>query len=665
MKISCCRFFILVIILLFHFEVHAQYQEKIDSLLSILPTTLEDTNKVHIYRKLCWNYGGLRTEMATARTYADSMLWLSKKLQFEKGIIDSNLYYGMVNRYEGNYTKALEHLKIYVQYYKENDNPTKEARGWFQIGTVHQLLGNYDECLTAMEYILSIHEKDEDWHGVVATMNSIGIVYKRTEKYEEAIKSYAKAIMVNDTYNLGRDLTYISHNMGNAYTELKQYDQALASYQKSLSIAYSENNDYGIGANLTTIGIVYNLMGQHKQALTFHLQAVQIREKLPQKRSFSRSLIEMGNTYTQLKNYKLAEQHLLRGLDLAKEVKAKQVVNDAYKYLTTLYVATSDYRNAYDYGQRYYAIQDSIFSETKVKQINELQTKYETAEKDKQITLLAKEKEIQEKEVQRQATLKWAFIVGLILLCILMGLVVYISRQKLKSQKALASKNDEIKEANFKRQLSELEMKALQAQINPHFIFNCMNSINQMILAGDDQNASNYLTKLSKLIRMILENAQDPEVSLKDELATLEAYIQLEDLRFSKKIRYKINLKNEIDPENIYLPSMVLQPFVENAIWHGLMPKKEEENGLITISIEQGQDQLMCLIEDNGVGREKALELQQKSVWKTKSLGLKITEERLKLLGKELQKQLIRITDLKDAVGHALGTRVEVNIPNV
>jgi sensor histidine kinase YesM len=184
-----------------------------------------------------------------------------------------------------------------------------------------------------------------------------------------------------------------------------------------------------------------------------------------------------------------------------------------------------------------------------------------------------------------------------------------------------------------------------------------------MIRNGDNKNASGYLTKFSKLIRSILENAEDTEVSLKNELAMLESYIQLEVLRFKENIDYEIQVQKDIDPENTYLPSMVLQPFVENAIWHGLWHKKEAAKGKISILINQKQDQLVCLIEDNGVGRQKAFEMKQKSILKSKSLGLKITEERLRLLSKELKKQLICITDLKDQAGIALGTRVEINIP--
>jgi len=118
-----------------------------------------------------------------------------------------------------------------------------------------------------------------------------------------------------------------------------------------------------------------------------------------------------------------------------------------------------------------------------------------------------------------------------------------------------------------------------------------------------------------------------------------------------------------VDPDSTYLPSMVLQPFVENAIWHGLMHKADAGKGVIEISVRENDGRLYCIIEDNGVGREKARELQERSLIKTKSMGMKITEERLRLLSKEKLEQLISITDIKDSLDHALGTRVEINIP--
>ena len=184
-----------------------------------------------------------------------------------------------------------------------------------------------------------------------------------------------------------------------------------------------------------------------------------------------------------------------------------------------------------------------------------------------------------------------------------------------------------------------------------------------MILKGETETASSYLTKFSKLVRLILENAEGPMVSLENELALLESYIQLEELRFKGKINYDISVDKSIETESTYLPSMVLQPFVENAIWHGLMHKKENEKGNIAIVVKEDNDSLLCTIEDNGVGRERAKQLREQSVLKRKSMGMKITEERLKLLNPGNVQPVIWITDLKDNLDHATGTRIQINIP--
>ena len=640
-----------------------KYQQVIDSLLNIINTLPEDTNKVKMYGDLSFNYAGTRTALDLAHAYADSTRLLSEKMGYEQGIIQSHMYYGFCDRYKGNYADALTHFQIFTDYYKKTGDELMEARGWFQIATVQQDLGNYEQSLAACEYALQINEKNEQWNGVVATLNTIGIIYKRTGKYEQAIACYQKAIAVNDSFNLNRDLTYILMNTGNSYGELKEYEKALNYYQQSLKVSYAANNEYGIASNLANSGSVYNQMKQYDKALDFHLQALRIWEKSPNKTKLATSLLETGQTYVKLNRFSLAKKHLEEGLALAQELNAKGLMQDGYRDFTELYANANDYKQAYEFEKLFHAMKDSIFSENNVKQINELQTKFETAEKDKQIVVLAGEKEIQAKEIQRQTTLKRSFIGGLIAVVLLAGLVVLIFRQRLKNQKLLTAKNEEVKEVNFKRQLSELEMKALRAQINPHFLFNCMNSINRMILNDESENASRYLTKFSKLVRSILENSEAPTVSLENELAMLESYIQLEALRFKGKINYQIVLDESIEPEDTYLPSMVLQPFVENAIWHGLMHKETEDKGMITIAIREDEDRLLCTIEDNGVGREKAQILREKSVLKSKSMGMKITEERLRLLSKEQMEQLVRITDLKDAMDFARGTRVEINIP--
>jgi ligand-binding sensor domain-containing protein len=222
-------------------------------------------------------------------------------------------------------------------------------------------------------------------------------------------------------------------------------------------------------------------------------------------------------------------------------------------------------------------------------------------------------------------------------------------------------RKEEGKKTAFNKQLAQIEMKALKAQMNPHFIFNCMNSINSYILENDKKKASDYLTKFSTLIRLILENSDKQKINLADELAMLETYIQLEQNRLDNKFDYHIHIDPSIKTTSFEIPSLILQPFVENAIWHGLIYK---EGGIINISIKKLSNQLICIIEDNGVGRTKAELLKQQQSVKHHSMGMKVTEDRLRILNQlNLERPSVNITDLFTEINEPCGTRVEIVIP--
>jgi ligand-binding sensor domain-containing protein len=222
-------------------------------------------------------------------------------------------------------------------------------------------------------------------------------------------------------------------------------------------------------------------------------------------------------------------------------------------------------------------------------------------------------------------------------------------------------RREESIKARFRKKLSEMEMTALRAQMNPHFIFNCLNSINRYIVKSDQDTASLYLTKFSKLIRLILDNSKSKYVPLDKELHAIKLYIEMEALRFDNKFVYEIRVDPEINQSSVEIPPMLLQPYVENAIWHGLLHKESE--GRILIDIRQKGNFLICDIEDDGVGRQKAMEFKSKSATKDKSLGMKITSDRLAILNSEnFENSSVTIHDLVDHEGQPCGTRVELSI---
>lgn len=220
-------------------------------------------------------------------------------------------------------------------------------------------------------------------------------------------------------------------------------------------------------------------------------------------------------------------------------------------------------------------------------------------------------------------------------------------------------RKEEAEKNQLKQQIAEIEMTALRAQMNPHFIFNCLNSINRFILVHDTEAASAYLTKFSRLIRLILDGSREDFVTLDKEIEALRLYIEMESMRFSDSFEWKIVIDPNVRMENVLLPPLLLQPYVENAIWHGLMQAPPAEPKKLTIHIHQSEEKLIIEISDNGIGRKKALEIKSKDGNKHKSYGITLTEERLKLMGKikGITTEVL-IEDLVDFQQKASGTKV-------
>ncbi|MBN2681190.1 MAG: histidine kinase [Bacteroidales bacterium] len=243
------------------------------------------------------------------------------------------------------------------------------------------------------------------------------------------------------------------------------------------------------------------------------------------------------------------------------------------------------------------------------------------------------------------------------------GLFLIISLILLSRFRGLKRKHSiEKKILDVEKQLFDHERKALRLQMNPHFIFNTLNSIQYFILQNDKLSSNRYLTMFSKLMRLTLDNSQHNTIVLNDELESLKLYVELESLRFEEKFDYKFEVDENLALADIQIPSMIIQPYVENAIKHGLMNK--EGKGELLIIVKQQEDDILCIVEDDGVGREKADAIKKQRQLQHVSLGTKITEDRLRLInmlyGSDLR---ITYTDLKDGAGIGCGTRVSILIP--
>jgi ligand-binding sensor domain-containing protein/two-component sensor histidine kinase len=226
-------------------------------------------------------------------------------------------------------------------------------------------------------------------------------------------------------------------------------------------------------------------------------------------------------------------------------------------------------------------------------------------------------------------------------------------------------KRKQKEEYDRKVEMSKIELKALRSQMNPHFIFNSLNSIQHYIFHAKIDEAIKYLNKFARLVRIILSNSNKPTVTVGDDIEALKLYLELEQMRFEEKFDYEIIVDPSVDLDYDVMPPLLLQPYVENAILHGLNPKPGK--GKLTIALTSKNNYLICTITDNGIGREKSSEIKRTMpVNKHKSLGMKITEDRLKILNEVNNSQLsVNVTDMKDEGGNALGTQVELFVPYI
>jgi putative methionine-R-sulfoxide reductase with GAF domain len=243
--------------------------------------------------------------------------------------------------------------------------------------------------------------------------------------------------------------------------------------------------------------------------------------------------------------------------------------------------------------------------------------------------------------------------------------IASICSNKIAEAQAEASVRDNERELlQIRSMLADSQLMALRTQMNPHFVFNSLNSIQECIVTGKYGEASHYLNKFSKLFRALLENSSKPLIPLSEEIAVLELYLSLEHMRFEGTFEYSIDVDDELEAEEIMIPSMLLQPFVENALWHGLMHKEGERE--LRLSFEAISSELFrCTIDDNGIGREKAGSLKAARQANSKShisRGLQITHDRIALMQRRGQKASIRIIDKHDSAGHSSGTRLVIEL---
>jgi LytS/YehU family sensor histidine kinase len=309
-------------------------------------------------------------------------------------------------------------------------------------------------------------------------------------------------------------------------------------------------------------------------------------------------------------------------------------------------MARGEFRKAVGYLQLAYQSRDSLNASQQGKQFELLIAEDEAERQAQKLRTLAQDNELNRLRLTQS---RFIFIVtgaGIALVSII--LLLFFQRRRLRAEQRSVS----------------MEQRLLRAQMNPHFIFNSLASIQNFVINENSDQASIYLSRFSQLVRNILDNSVEEYVPLEKEVSTIENYLELQKVRYAGKFDYAIGVDEKIDAENVLIPPMLAQPFIENAIEHGIRHK--ETSGHIEVNFRFNDGFILVEVEDDGVGREKAHEIESKQKIRHRSMAISITRDRLDILNKKLKKKIrMEIVDLKDDYGEAIGTRVEFGIPVV
>jgi len=450
----------------------------------------------------------------------------------------------------------------------------------------------------------------------------------------------------NDSALIERGFERLGYSyLGDSSTsERRNFRMADSIVRKGISVSAAISDTFLLATSLTHLGWNFYLEKMYDSSIYYYEKSIKYSAHSNLYSTSANSLGNLGTIYSDLREPEKAIAYYKKGINQAKKVNDIFELWWIYRDMSNMYLQLADTSNAFRNYVLFKKYSDIWISKGNSEGLADARIRYEADTQNKEVELLSL-------RLKNNRLLNYGFG-GLMLLTVAIGFLL-LRGSKLKTKRRISEMN---------RKISEVTQANLRQQMNPHFIFNTLNSIQYYMYQHDKLATNNYLTKFSSLMRKVLDNSQHTSVPISDELSALNLYLELESIRFRDKFEYKITMDDEIDPLMHKVPTMLIQPYVENSISHGLIPK--EGKGFVNIDLKLKDNYILCVIEDNGIGREAAKERNLKREGNHNSLGTQITKSRLDLVNELYGTSLQTIyTDLKNENGEPAGTRVEIHIP--
>ena len=649
-----------------------------DSLEQILPLITEK-EKVDVMNEI--SYALIRHYSNRSDSVAHQSMELASALNYKKGLAKALFCKGANDYINGNFIEGLDLLHKAADLFKELNDTSMIIDTYYQIAGVtyfsftdlEEGIRLVDKCLqysieakdklreaqmyATLQYLYAIMGNGDKALFYIGLYDSIvtSILTPRIEQamviaargrnftlkgeFKKAVPLYRTAFkMVNPEDIEERSyLSQLCSFIGDAFLNLGNPDSAYLYYQKGMLLAQKHQHYYGSIVNALGLSRLFFVKQEFERSAEFCDSVLFFGERIDLKGSF----------YGIRKYEKFLGMSGELYIPMNKEFKrfiAWRMMSGAYQILIKVKEQQLKYKEVYLISKPFNNIQDSIANFQKRKEILELQYKYQAQQKDDQITLLSQENQIKSFKIVRNRFILFAIITISFLLILV--LVLFLRQNNIKSE----------------RRVAEFKQRLLRSQMNPHFIFNSLTSIQNFILQHDDIKASVYLSRFSDLVRNILHNSQVELITLEEELNTIENYLELQKIRFPQKFEYNIVVDKNLDIEVINIPPMLIQPFIENAIEHGF--KDINYPGKIKIGFVSKSEWLIVQISDNGIGRKKSQEIKTPQEKEHQSMATIITTERIRTINKKIKNKIhFKVIDLKDRAGIEKGTKVDFEIP--
>ncbi len=546
-------------------------------------------------------------------------------------------------RVKGDIPKALAAIDKSIALFKSEKLYSDMYYAVMDKGRFYAKIQEYEKATACLFDALRYFEKHPGGNPVVevgSVYSSLASLYWNQGNNEKAIEYNKKVIACCDAnksleYSEGTDRTKFGaySTIGVAYRNLEKYNDAIDSFNKALEIAKKLEDTFRISYALSRIGSVKLAQLKYDEAEVYFKEA--LKGDLNE-RALANGYTSMAQFYFAKKDYDKANFFITKGLELSIKINNVDLQETGSDLLFKVSSIRKDYKTALEMYQLYHKIIDSKKIETSKNALEQQQLKYDFEKRELKLKL----------DSEKKNAVKNNWLIGLsgVLLLLLLGVFFYYRNNKQKQ--AIASlEKDQIKQ------------KLLITQMNPHFIFNSIDNIQGLIHEKKDTDAVNYLTKFSKLTRQILENSNENYISLAEEIEMTRNYMAIQQLLYDNKFSFSIAIEDTIDEEAIFLPPMLTQPFIENAIKHGL--SNTLENGKIAIHFSLKEGKLFFEVADNG----KGFDTTQKTT-NHKSLAMTITKERLVGYTKN-QDFIVQTDNIKDSNENVVGAKVSFEIPYI